>query len=155
MIRTISTGKIVGVETSFFTIMNPEKYDPRAIPTAWQEFFALYRDSSLPKTSTFYGASIPNNSIDAPMQYFAGILVDDSVETPEGFVDVQLPAGDYFCSTHVGPVTELAATYGRAYGVELPASGKEMRGAPHLEIYESDKDPMAADYEMVIAIPVL
>jgi predicted transcriptional regulator YdeE len=36
----------------------------------------------------------------------------------------------------------------------LPASGKEMRPAPHLEIYNSDKDPMSDDYEMTIAVPV-
>jgi predicted transcriptional regulator YdeE len=45
-------------------------------------------------------------------------------------------------------------SYGRAYGVELPQSGAEMRNAPHLEIYESDKNPMDPDYEMIIAIPV-
>jgi hypothetical protein len=36
----------------------------------------------------------------------------------------------------------------------LTASGREMRPAPHLEIYESKKDPMAEDYEMVIGIPI-
>ena len=154
MMREISAGKIVGIETSFFTIMNPEKYDPQTIPAAWQKFFALYNTSSLPKTNTFYGAAVPNNSMDIPMQYFAGVLVDDSTPTPDGFAELAMPAGNYFCSTHTGPITDLGASYGRAYGVELPASGKAMRGAPHLEIYESDKDPMAADYEMVIAIPV-
>ena len=36
----ISGGKIVGARTSIFTIFNKEKYDPKAIPAAWQEFFA-------------------------------------------------------------------------------------------------------------------
>ena len=155
MIRSIQAGKIIGVKTSFFTIMNPEKYDPQAIPSAWQEFFSLYRDSNLPKSNTFYGAAIPNNSMDTPMQYFAGILAEASLETPNGFVEVTLPEGDYFTFTHQGPISNLGESYGRAYGVELPASGREMRGAPHLEIYESEKDPMANDYEMVIAIPVI
>jgi hypothetical protein len=29
-----------------------------------------------------------------------------------------------------------------------------MRNAPHLEIYNSDKDPMDADYTLEIAIPI-
>lgn len=155
MIRKINAGKIVGVETSTFTIMNPEKYDPKAIPSAWQEFFSLHKSSNLPKTQIFYGAAIPNNSMESPMQYFAGILVNLSEPTPSGFVEVLIPEGDYFCFTHIGPISGLGESYGRAYGIELPASGKEMRSAPHLEIYESNKDPMANDYEMVIAIPVV
>lgn len=153
--RELPAGKIVGVETSFFTIMNPEKYDPRAIPTAWQDFFGKYRQSNLPQANVFHGAAIPSNSMDLPMQYFAGILVDSSVETPAGFIELPFAGGEYFCFTHVGPVTELGTSYPRAYGEEFPKAGREMRPAPHLEIYESDKDPMDPNYEMIIAIPVL
>jgi predicted transcriptional regulator YdeE len=37
---------------------------------------------------------------------------------------------------------------------EVAASGKEMRPAPHLEIYNSQLDPMSDDYTMVIGVPV-
>ena len=153
--RELPAGKIIGVKTSFFTIMNPEKYDPRAIPTAWKEFFSKYQGSGLPGTNTFYGAALPNNSMDAPMDYVAGVLVGADISTPAGFEGIDFPAGAYFTFTHRGPVTGLGTSYPQAYGMEFPKAGREMRNAPHLEIYESDKDPMDPNYEMIIAIPVL
>lgn len=153
-IREISGGTLIGVKTSTFTIFNQEKYDSKVIPTAWSDFFSKYRGSSLPQTSVFYSAAIPNNSMDHPMDYFAGIICANDVQIPEGFDFVEIPTGNYLCVTHNGPITSLSETFGKAYGVEFPASGAEMRGAPHLEIYNSDKDPMAADYSLELGIPV-
>jgi predicted transcriptional regulator YdeE len=151
---TINGGKIVGVRTSIFTIFNPEKYDAKAIPAAWQEFFAKARGTELANMQTFYGASIPSMEADVPMDYYAGVIVDAATEVPEGFESYEIPAGDYLAVTHRGPITELAATYQKAYMQALGQSGKEMRPAPHLEIYNSQLDPMSADYEMVIGVPV-
>ncbi len=156
MSTIISTagGKIVGVRTSIFTIFNPEKYDAKAIPSAWQEFFGKVRGSELANTQTFYGASIPSMAADVPMDYYAGVIVDSITEVPDGFESYEIPAGEYLAVTHVGPITDLAATYQKAYMQALGESGKEMRPAPHLEIYNSQLDPMSADYEMAIAVPV-
>ena len=151
---TINGGKIVGVRTSIFTIFNPEKYDAQAIPAAWQEFFARARGTELATTQTFYGASIPSMEADIPMDYYAGVIVDGATEVPEGFESYEIPAGDYLAITHRGPISDLAATYQQAYMKALGESGKEMRPAPHLEIYNSQLDPMSADYEMVIGVPV-
>ena len=150
---TLSAGKIVGIKTSIFTIFNSEKYDPEAIPAAWKEFFS--KSSDLPRTQSYYGASIPSMSLDAPMDYFAGALLPIDYETPEGFESVDFPAGEYLAVTHLGPISTIAASYQRAYMESLGASGREMRPAPHLEIYNPDLNPMADDYEMVIAIPVI
>jgi predicted transcriptional regulator YdeE len=151
---SIAGGKIVGVRTSIFTIFNPEKYDSKAIPAAWQEFFSKARGTELANTETFYGASIPSMAADVPMDYYAGVIVDAATEVSEGFESYEIPAGDYLAITHRGPITELAATYQMAYMQALGESGKEMRPAPHLEIYNSQLDPMSADYEMVIGVPV-
>ena len=153
-IISIAGGKIVGSRTSIFTIFNPEKYDAKAIPTAWQEFFRKARGTEIAKTNTFYGASIPSMSAEVPMDYFAGAIVDSGTSVPEGFESYEIPGGDYLAIKHIGPISELAATYQRAYMQELGASGREMRPAPHLEIYNSQLDPMSADYEMIIGIPV-
>jgi predicted transcriptional regulator YdeE len=40
------------------------------------------------------------------------------------------------------------------YIEEFPASGHEMRNAPHLEIYNPQLNPMDINYEMVIAVPI-
>jgi predicted transcriptional regulator YdeE len=153
-IENIAGGKLVGIKTATFTIFNQEKYDPKVIPTAWKEFFSKYQGSGLPASKVFYSAAIPNMSMDIPMDYYAGIIVDEGTPVPAGFESVVIPTGNYLCVTHNGPITELAQTFGKAYGAELPASGKEMRNAPHLEIYNSDKDPMDPAYSMEVAIPV-
>jgi predicted transcriptional regulator YdeE len=150
----IKQGKIVGIRTSVFTIFNPEKYDPMAIPTAWKEFFTKAADSELSKNDTFYGASIPSMSMDAPMDYFAGALVESEFETPDGFESVDILEGEYVTFEHVGPISEIASSYQKAYMQFLPASGREMRPAPHLEIYDPKLDPMDAEYRMLIGVPV-
>lgn len=147
-------GKLVGIKTSIFTIFNAEKYDQRAIPTAWQEFFAKAKGSSLGNSSVFYGASIPSMSADVPMDYFAGAIIGADDEVPTGFESVEIPGGNYLIHIHTGPISNLAGSYAKAYMEVLPASGREMRPAPHLEIYDPSKDPMSDDYEMKIAIPV-
>ncbi len=147
-------GFVVGAQTSIFTIFNPEKYDMAAIPAVWQDFFSKATGTDLAESDTFYGASIPSMSRDTPMEYFAGTLVDLNFKIPEGFASVEIPEGDYLKVIHTGPISDIAATYQRAYMEAITASGKEMRPAPHLEIYSSKKDPMEADYEMVICIPI-
>ena len=151
----INQGILVGVRTSIFTIFNPEKYDKNAIPEAWGKFFSMATGTKLVETDTYYGASIPSMSMDVPMDYFAGALVDVNFMVPEGFETVEIPQGNYLNVLHKGPISDLAATYQKAYMQELAASGKEMRPAPHLEIYNSQKDPMAADYEMIIGVPII
>ena len=153
-IISIGAGKIVGVKTSIFTIFNPEKYDAKVIPTAWQEFFGEARGTEIANTNVFYGVSIPSMAADVPMDYYAGVIVDSDSEVPKGFESYEIPAGDYLAIIHRGPITELASTYQRAYMQELGQSGREMRPAPHLEIYNSQLDPMSAEYEMTIGIPV-
>jgi predicted transcriptional regulator YdeE len=152
-IRSLPAGKIIGIKTSIYTIMNPDKYDPKAIPAAWQTFFSKFPDSGLPETKTYYGAVIPNMDINSPMTYVAGVYVDSNHLVPAGLTDIEMPSGDYVCVKHSGPITELSTSYPKAYVEEFPKAGREMRNAPHLEIYESDKNPMDSDYEMIIAIP--
>lgn len=153
-IISIKHGKLVGVKTSIFTIFNPEKYDQSAIPAAWREFFGKVQGTDLMKAETFYGASIPSMSLDAPMDYFAGAIVDLSTDVPAGFESIEIPGGNYLAVIHTGPITELAGSYHQAYMQILPTSGKEMRPAPHLEIYNPQLNPMDPDYQMTIGIPV-
>ena len=153
-ILNIKHGKIVGVRTSVFTIFNQEKYDAKAIPAAWQEFFAKSAGTELGKADSFYGATIPSMSLDVPMDYFAGALVDLGDEVPAGFESVEIPEGAYLAVSHIGPITNIAASYQKAYMEALGASGKEMRPAPHLEIYNPTLNPMADDYQMIIGVPV-
>ena len=73
---------------------------------------------------------------------------------PEGFELVVIPAGNYLEVTHEGPISNLAPSYGEAYGVVFPQSGADLRGGPHLELYDAMLNPNADDYKMGILIPV-
>ena len=148
-------GKLVGIKRTVFTIFNQEKYDPAVIPNAWQAFFSKAQSTELFNQEKFYGASIPNMSADAPMDYYAGAIVDLNFAVPLGFESIEIPEGNYLSVAHSGPITEIASTYANAYMKELLASGHQMRTAPHLEIYNPKLDPMSADYTMAIAIPVV
>ena len=154
-ISTLPAGKIIGIETAIFTIMNQEKYDPKAIPSAWQEFFGKYQQSDLPKESTFYGVTIPNGTMDIPMKYMAGLLVKEESSIPAGMTSLDFPGGNYWLGLHKGPITELANTYKHIYIKEFAETGLEMRPAPHIEIYNSQLNPMDDDYELSIGIPIL
>lgn len=151
----INAGKLVGVKTSIFTIFNQEKYDAAAIPAAWQAFFRAAQATELINQIKFYGASIPSMSLDEPMDYFAGAIVNPDFEVPSGLETVNIPEGNYLSVLHAGPISEIASSYSAAYMTELPASGQEMRPAPHLEIYDPKLDPMSPEYSMVIAIPIV
>jgi predicted transcriptional regulator YdeE len=148
-------GQIIGVRTSLFTIFNKDKYDSTVIPKAWQEFFGKAKHTRLGEGGSFYGASIPSLSLETPMDYFAGALVGSGFEIPDGFESVAIPGGDYLCFQHLGPIASIAASYAKAYMEFLPNSGREMRLAPHLEIYDAMKDPNSEDYTMLIGIPVV
>lgn len=150
----IKNGILVGIRTSIFTIFNPEKYDKNAIPETWQQFFKMAAGTKLLETNTFYGASIPSMSMDEPMDYLAGAIMEINFKIPAGFETVEIPGGNYLKVVHSGPISNIATTYKIAYMEALPASGKEMRPAPHLEIYNSMMNPMDADYEIFIGIPI-
>lgn len=153
-VRKIAGGKLIGIKTSIFTIFNVEKYDAKLIQQTWSSFFEKYRQSNLPAETTFYSAAFPSMAADVPMDFYVGAIFAESEEVPSGFDSVAIPGGNYLCVTHNGPITNVATTFTQAYGVELPAAKVEMRNAPHLEIYNSDKDPMAEDYSLDLAIPI-
>ena len=145
---------ICGVPVDFYSIMFADLYDPTAIPGAWQKFWAEFPKSDLPTNNEAFGVAIPIEAGQGKLHYVAGVEVPSSYTAPVGFELVTIPAGNYLNVPHKGPIDGLAQSYGTAYGVEFPKSGLEMREAPHLELYNVMLNPMAADYEMGILIPV-
>lgn len=129
-------------------------YDPTAIPTAWQKFWAQFPKTDLPGNNQAWGVSTPIEGSQGQLHYVAGVEVNVGYVAPVGFEIVAIPAGNYFEVLHNGPITNLSQSYGKAYGVVLPQSGHQMREAPHLELYDTMLDPMADNYLMGILIPV-
>jgi len=145
---------ICGVSVDIFSIMMPNQYDPKAIPTAWQKFWTTFPKESLPSDSMAYGVSFPIETEPGKLHYVAGVEVSKNFAAPAVFEVCVIPAGNYLYIEHVGNIMNLAPSYGEAYGVEFPKSGLEMRPAPHLELYDATLNPMEDDYSMGILIPI-
>jgi predicted transcriptional regulator YdeE len=146
---------ICGVPVDIYSIMIVDKYDPKAIPSAWQHFWNEFPKESLPKNAQAFGVSFPIIEEAGKLHYVAGVEVDPGFVAPAGFETCVIPSGNYLNLEHVGGISILGQSYGEAYGVEFPKSGLEMRPAPHLEVYDSTLNPMADDYSMGILIPVI
>jgi AraC family transcriptional regulator len=108
----------------------------------------------MPSNAQAFGVSIPIEDSNGKLHYVAGVVVKAGYDAPKGFELVVIPAGNYLEVTHEGPISNLAPSYGEAYGVVLPQSGAQMRGGPHLELYDAMLNPNADDYKMGILIPV-
>ena len=153
-VTTFSEKTICGVSVDIYSIMITDKYDPKAIPTAWQKFWRQFPKEYMPADSKAYGVSFPIESEPGKLHFVAGVEVAKGFNAPSGFEICVIPAGNYLQLEHLGNIMNLAPSYGEAYGVEFPQSGLEMRPAPHLELYDVMLNPMADDYKMGILIPV-
>lgn len=71
------------------------------------------------------------------LRYDAALVVNERVR-PEGEIGIMdVPPGEYAVTMHRGPYEKLSETYARLCGGWLPASGREARSAPAIEIYHS------------------
>ena len=154
-ITTLTEKVICGVSVDIFSIMMADQYDPKAIPTAWQKFWKEFPKESIPADSKAYGVSFPITAEAGKLHYVAGVEISKDFVAPEGFEICTIPSGNYYYLEHQGSISELAQSYGEAYGNEFPKAGIEMRPAPHLELYNARLNPMADDYSMGILIPVI
>jgi AraC family transcriptional regulator len=69
------------------------------------------------------------------LRYDAAITVPEST-AGEGDIGTQdVEGGEYVVATHKGPYSGLGAVYSQLCGEWLPASGRELRNAPPIEIY--------------------
>ena len=145
---------VCGVPVDIYSIVIPDKYDPTAIPGAWQKFWAEFPKSDLSDSYESWGVSTPIEGSQGQLRYIAGVEVAADYVAPNGFELVTIQPGNYLEVTHTGPISTLAQSYGEAYGVVFPSTGLEMRPGQHLELYDESLKPMDDNYEMKILIPV-
>lgn len=145
---------ICGAPVEFYSIMFADLYDPEAIPGSWKKFWTQFPKEDMPQSTQAFGVVTPIEGTSGKLHYVAGVEVPADYKAPEGFEVVTVPAGRYLECKHQGPISNLAQSYGVAYGVEFPASGLEMREDQHLEVYDITLNPMDESYEMGIYIPV-
>ena len=153
-VTTLSKRLICGVSVDIYSIMFADLYDPQAIPKAWERFWSEFPKSDLPNNSEAFGVSTPIEGSNGKLHYVAGVEVAENYAAPSGFEFVEIPAGKYLEISHVGNISSLAQSYGKAYGVDFPQAGLEMRVGPHLELYDTSLNPNSEDFRMGILIPV-
>jgi len=145
---------VCGIAVDIYSIVIPDKYDPTAIPGAWQKFWGEFPKSDLSDSYESWGVSTPIEGSQGQLRYVAGVEVAADYVAPSGFELVTIQPGNYLEVTHTGPISTLAQSYGEAYGVVFPSTGLEMRAGQHLELYDERLKPMDDNYEMKILIPV-
>jgi AraC family transcriptional regulator len=112
------------------------RYDQ--VGTAWERLCTqLGKDGLLGPGTRFIGICYDDPEVTPPekIRYDACVTVDSNF-IPEDDIGVQtVGGGEYAVTTHVGPYERLGQTYARLLGQWLPASGRELRSEPSLELY--------------------
>jgi AraC family transcriptional regulator len=107
---------------------------------AWQRLYAWAgRSGLLGPAAESVGIVHDDPDITPPerLRYDAALVVNERVR-PEGEVGIlEVPGGEYAVTMHKGPYEGLSETYARLCGGWLPASGREARDAPSIEIYRN------------------
>ena len=89
------------------------------------------------------------------IRYDASISIERDI-APSGEVAVTvLPAGTYASYIHTGSFENLHKSYNHLCGELIPASGREIKNAPSIEIYLNNPDTTPDDerkVEILIAV---
>ncbi len=65
-----------------------------------------------------------------------------------------IPPGKYAVSAHEGAVSKIGLTVNYIYGSWLPKSGKKLREAADLEMYDCRHNPDSDEFTLDIYIPI-
>jgi AraC family transcriptional regulator len=97
----------------------------------------------------------PESKPAAELRSEAGIVVPAGVELPPELHEIELPAGRYARTTHVGPYDKLGDTWAALMGSWLPASGQRVASGIAYEAYRkmdhSRPDELETDLYVALA----
>jgi AraC family transcriptional regulator len=146
---------IGGMRVAFLRHVGP--YD--TVGSTWMRLVNwAWPKGLLGPATTFIGICHDDPEITEPekLRYDAALAVWHEVE-PQGEIGVRhLEPGDYGVAIHRGPYNRLGETYVRLCGEWLPASGRELRSAPALEIYlNSPQSTAPEDLLTKVCLPLM
>jgi predicted transcriptional regulator YdeE len=150
-IKEIYETKVVGWRGEFIGVMSPYSNAAQVLPAIWAEFFRRENEIGAAADARLFG--VMSMEGDATI-YLAGVETEADAIEPFGLASATIPMGRYLAVTHYGDAATIAATTERAYKEVFPASGKVMRLAPHLEVYDDRFNPDSPDSAMEIWIPI-
>lgn len=149
---------VMGLGTNFISILSPEKNNHIVIPKLWDAYISR-KDEIVNRVKPIdMGICMPvsNDSQKSHPDecfYLACTEVKDSKNIPEGMIIKAIPSGEYAVFTHKGPLSKLDHTMNYIYGAWLPKSGRKLREAPDLELYDERFNPDSDQSEFDIYIP--
>lgn len=159
IIKEMSQFFVVGIAGRFVSILSKEKNNHIVIPKLWDHFLVQKDKIKLKSTDYDLGICLPlgpdeKNHPDECL-YIAGTMVTQLTNIPEGMTGREIPHGTYAVFTHKGSLAQLDHTMNYIYGAWLPKSGKKLREAPDLELYDHRFNPESVQSEFDIYIPIL
>ncbi len=156
--RDLPEKKVVGVKGVFISVLSPEKNNFIVIPQLWQKYMPRKSEIKNVTSQTDLGVcyEVPASERSRPDEcyYMACTEVTSLEDIPEGMVGFTIPAGQYAVFTHIGALEKFEFTLNYIYGSWLPKSGKKLRHAPDLELYDQRFKLNSDKSEIDIYIPI-
>jgi AraC family transcriptional regulator len=157
VIKFVEEKKVIGMGTKFISTLSPDHNNERVIPALWGRYVPRSQEIKSRLGYTDLGVclrEVGEKSHPDECFYMACAEVKSIDKIPEGMMAMTIPAGNYAVFTHKGLIEKLSFTMKYIYGSWLPKSGKKLRDAPDLEIYDLRFKPDSEESELDIYIPV-
>jgi AraC family transcriptional regulator len=159
VIKQIEPLHIAGLGGRFISAVSPDANNFSVIPKLWNDYMKRRGTIENRVSPTEYGVVIclgekDHKSHPDEMLYIAGTAVTGAKHIPEGMVHARVPAGEYAVFTHKGPVENITHTVNFIYASWLPKSGRKLRNAPHLEVYDQRFKLGQPDSELEVCVPL-
>jgi predicted transcriptional regulator YdeE len=159
-ILTLDELNVIGMGSTFVSILAPESNSQQVIPALWDQF--VQRSDELPAIDGPVqlgvcmtppdGTEAANNDT---FYYLACVEANDDESVPEGMSRHRVPAGRYAKFTHIGPITQLGESMQQIHRSWLrDANLKASESRPVIEWYDARFNPTGTDSELDIYIPI-
>lgn len=159
VLKFVDEKKVIGIGMPFISALSPDRNNDTVIPHLWGKYHPRRLEIKSRLSDTDMGVVIcVENSKEKThadeCYYLACTEVKSTDEIPKGMTAMIIPPGNYAVFTHRGSVEKVSHTMKYIYGSWLPKSGKKLREAPEIEIYDQRFNPGSKDSEFDICIPV-
>ena len=158
LFKFLDEKKVVGIKGKFISVLSPEKNNMIVIPQLWGKYMPRRHEikNTLSKFDMGVCFEMPAAEKTHPEEctYMACTEVSTFDSIPEGMESFVIPSGNYAVFTHKGELAKFEMTMGYIYGSWLPKSGKKLRSAPDIEMYDERFKLNQPDSEIDIYIPI-
>lgn len=158
-LKFVNEKKVIGMGTRFISALSPDRNNNTVIPYLWGKYNPRSQEIKARLGPVDMGIVIciedeKEKSHPDECFYMACAEVKSTADIPQGMMAMTIPAGNYAVFTHKGTVDKISLTMKYIYGSWLPKSGKKLREAPEIEIYDQRFKPGSEDSEFDIYIPI-